>query len=234
MICLKNLSRNHSIAIITSIHQPNSNELKLFDQLYVLAIGGKCIYNGHPSALKQYLIECRIPFLDYQVPIEQLIKVASSNSNSDLINNLINQLNNDSQEELRTNEGKLVKSFSQKNKLFHFTDLIILFCRTINNELIGGWKIQIAFLINYLLIIFIMFNMFPDDIASDPGCTQERIDLTNISLINQKILDALTGNEQKYQQNIKYYFYVLAVIHLLTMIQICYSYGAQVIFINMI
>ena len=116
MICLKNLSRNHSIAIITSIHQPNSNELKLFDQLYVLAIGGKCIYNGHPSALKQYLIECRIPFLDYQVPIEQLIKVASSNSNSDLINNLINQLNNDSQEELRTNEGKLVKSFSQKNK----------------------------------------------------------------------------------------------------------------------
>ena len=104
MICLKNLSQNHSIAIVTSIHQPNIDVLMLFDQLYVLATGGQCAYNGHPSLLKQHLIKCQIPSLDYQVPIEQLIKVASS-SDYNLVNNLVTKIIDDlvSQEKLWTN-----------------------------------------------------------------------------------------------------------------------------------
>lgn len=77
MICLKNLAHNHNIAIVTSIHQPNTDVLMLFDQLYVLSNGGQCVYNGHPNDLKQYLFDCQIPCSDIQVPIEQLIKYSS-------------------------------------------------------------------------------------------------------------------------------------------------------------
>lgn len=234
MICLKNLAQNHSIAIVTSIHQPNTDVLMLFDQLYVLATRGQCIYSGHPSYLKQHLIECQIPLLDYQIPIKQLINVASS-SDYNLVNNLVAKTIDDSisQEELWTKFGKLIKaSFTQKTKTFNSTDLIILLRRTINNEFFGGWKIQFGFTLTTLLCILMVIYMLPNDIGSDPGCTQDSIDLRNISLINQRILDALTGNEQKFQQNIKYILFISIFIYCLNMFQVCYSAQSQVIFKN--
>ena len=231
MICLKNLARHHSIAIVTSIHQPNTDVLMLFDQLYVLATGGQCVYNGHPSVLKQHLVECHIPLMDYQVPIEELIKVASHNSNYDLVNKLVNKTFDSScKEEIWTNQGKIIKrSFTQKNKAFSFNDLLILFRRTIKNEIIGGWKVQLGFIISILLGVLLILYLFPNDIGDDPGCPQEVIDLKNISLINQRILDALIGNEQKFQQNIKYSFFIFVIFYCLNMIQVCYSSDSQVI-----
>ena len=231
MICLKNLAQNHSIAIVTSIHQPNIDVLMLFDQLYVLATGGQCVYNGHPSVLKQHLVECHIPLMDYQIPIEELIKVASHNSNYDLVNKLVSKTFDSScKEELWTNQGKIIKgSFTQKSKAFSFNDLLILLRRTIKNEIIGGWKIQLGFIISILLGVLLMLYLFPNDIGTDPGCPQEVIDLKNISLINQRILDALIGNEQKFQQNIKYSFFIVIFFYCLNMIQVCYSSDSRVI-----
>ena len=231
MICLKNLARHHSIAIVTSIHQPNTDVLMLFDQLYVLATGGQCVYNGHPSVLKQHLVECQIPLMDYQVPIEELIKVASHNSNYDLVNKLVNKTFDSScKEELWTNQGKIIKgSFTQKSKAFSFNDLLIFLRRTIKNELIGGWILQLGFIISLLMGVLMMLYLFPNDIGADPGCPQEVIDLRNISSINQRILDALIGNEQKFQQNIKYNFFILMIVYFLNIIQVCYSSDIQVI-----
>lgn len=104
--------------------------------------------------------------------------------------------------------------------------------RTINNEFFGGWKIQFGFTLTTLLCILMVIYMLPNDIGSDPGCTQEVIDLRNISLINQRILDALTGNEQKFQQNIKYILFISIFIYCLNMFQVCYSAQSQVIFKN--
>ena len=234
MICLKNLTRNHSIAIVTSIHQPNTDVLMLFDQLYVVATRGQCIYNGHPSLLKQHLIECQIPLLDYHVPIEQLIKVASS-SDYNLVNNLVAKTIDDSisQEESWTKFDKLIKTnFTQKTKMFNFTDLMILLRRTINNEFVGEWKIQFGFTLATLFCIFMVIYVLPNDMGSDPGCTQQVIDLRNISSINQRILDALIGNQQKFQQNIKYIFFISIFIYCLNMFQLCYSAESQVIIKN--
>ena len=230
MICLKNLARHHSIAIVTSIHQPNIDVLMLFDQLYILATGGQCVYNGHPSVLKQHLVECQIPLMDYQVPIEELIKIASNNSNHDLVNKLVNKtLDSSSEEELWINEGKILKgSFTQKNKAFSFNDLLVLLRRTIKNDIIGGWKVQLGFIICILFGVLLMLYLFPNDIGTDPGCPQDIIDLRNISLINQRILDALIGNEQKFQQNIKYSFFIFVIFYCLNMIQVCYSSESQV------
>ena len=77
MICLKNLAKNYQLAIVTSIHQPNSDVLMMFDKLYVLANGGFCVFDGQTSHLKNHLKQCQVECQDDQVPIEQLIKVAS-------------------------------------------------------------------------------------------------------------------------------------------------------------
>ena len=73
MQCLKELSQKHNISIIASIHQPNSDLLQLFDQLYVLAKGGHTVYCGRPQHLTHHLSECHIICNENQVPIESLI-----------------------------------------------------------------------------------------------------------------------------------------------------------------
>ena len=177
---------------MASIHQPNTDILMLFDQLYVISREGQCVYNGHPLALKQHLNECQVPLLDYQVPIEQLIKVASSND-IDLVNKLVDKStgNRITQHNLMIDEGDLLKSGFTNYKSFNLTDLMILLRRTFTNELIGGWKVQIGFLLSIFLSVFMVICLFPNDIGSDPCCPLEVIDLRNISLINRRILDTL-------------------------------------------
>ena len=231
IICLKNLTRNHSIAILTSIHQPNNDVLRLFDQLYVLSIDGQCIYNDHPTMIKEHLIKCQIPLMNYHVLIEELIKIASkSDSNNEFAEKLIKKTFEDSisSEECWIKDTKLLnKNLFQENKSFNFSDAIILLRRTFRNELIGGWKIQFVFLFVYFISLYVMLYLFPNDIGTDPGCTEESIDLRNISLINQRILDAITGNEQKFQQNIKYIFFVFLTIMSVDTIQLCYMFSCQ-------
>ena len=88
--CLRDLSRQYSIAIVTSIHQPNNDLLMLFDNLYVLAKGGICMYNGTPDRLYDHLEEAGIQCKEYQAPVEIVMKLASSRySNTD---KLLNQV----------------------------------------------------------------------------------------------------------------------------------------------
>ena len=79
MICLKNLAKKYQLAIVTSIHQPNSDVLMMFDKLYVLARGGRCVFDGETNQLKSHLEQCQVECLEWQIPIEELIKVASKN-----------------------------------------------------------------------------------------------------------------------------------------------------------
>ncbi|CAG2167827.1 unnamed protein product, partial [Oppiella nova] len=74
--CLKQLSRKHNISVIVSIHQPNNDLFHMFDNIYVLAKGGHCLYDGVPHQLKQHLIDCDISVGENEVPIEVLIKLS--------------------------------------------------------------------------------------------------------------------------------------------------------------
>ena len=47
----------------------------MFDTLYVLAKGGRCVYSGPPEHLTQHLNECQIILNENQVPIETLITI---------------------------------------------------------------------------------------------------------------------------------------------------------------
>ena len=191
---------------------------------------GQCIYNDHPSKIKEYLIECQVPLKEYQVPIEELIKVASSSdSNNVLANNLIEKTFERSISSLKwIKDSKLQKkSLFRENKWLNCIDVFILLHRTVKNELIGGWKIQIASLICYLLTVFVLLYLFPNDIGSDPGCTEETIDLRNISLINQRIVDVIIGNQQKFQQNIIFMFIMMYIFCFFNVIQLSYTFSCE-------
>ena len=225
IICLKNLAQNHSIAILTSIHQPNNDIVNLFDQLYVLTSRGQCIYNGHPSKLRKFLLNFQIEMLDYQVPIEELIKISiTSNINNIQTNNLMciefeNKLNASFQEESKSShylEHKMVS--------FSLTDLSILLRRTIKNDLIGGWHLQLTVSICYFCSLILILYLFPNDIGIDAGCTEERIDLRNISLINERILNSFTGKEQKFQQNAKFILLIMLNLYLFNVILFVYVF----------
>ena len=62
---------------MTSIHQPNSDVLIQFDHIYVLSTGGHCVFDGHRDQIKEHLSLCQIPCLEWQTPIEVLIKISS-------------------------------------------------------------------------------------------------------------------------------------------------------------
>ena len=226
IICLKNLAQNHSIAILTSIHQPNSDIFRLFDQLYVLNSRGKCIYNGNLSKIKDDLVKCEFPLMENQDPIKELIKVASCDSNNIFDNELVETFEDViCSEEPQMKDCKLLSKIAVKNKSFNFFDVIILLRRTARDKLIGEWKIEFGFLICYFLSIILILYLFPNDIGTDPGCTEERIDLTNISLINERILSVITGNEQKFQQNIKFIFIIILIISSFNIIQLAYMFS---------
>lgn len=80
MECLKRLTKSNRICIITSIHSPNNDIMKLFDQLYILAKGGVCIYSGDPDQeLKQCLDSPGMNNFTmdaHEAPIEAMLRVA--------------------------------------------------------------------------------------------------------------------------------------------------------------
>ncbi|UXI23327.1 proteasome maturation [Sarcoptes scabiei] len=55
MQCLSLLTRNKSMTIIVSIHQPSSEIVELFDHLYVIGKGGVCLFTGPPKNLRSHL-----------------------------------------------------------------------------------------------------------------------------------------------------------------------------------
>ncbi|XP_075585843.1 uncharacterized protein LOC124495081 [Dermatophagoides farinae] len=75
MSCLRQVAHHHNICIITSIHQPTAEVFSMFDQVYVLAKGGVCVYSGPPSDIRQHLTKVSDRMdQDDIFPVEELIK----------------------------------------------------------------------------------------------------------------------------------------------------------------
>ncbi|CAG2117101.1 unnamed protein product, partial [Medioppia subpectinata] len=83
--CLKRLTEKHSMAIVTSIHQPNSLILSMFDRLYVLSKGGHCVFAGPPAQLRAHLNSCGVDCPPDFAPIELMLKIASKFPNKALL-----------------------------------------------------------------------------------------------------------------------------------------------------
>ena len=57
----------------------------MFDKLYVLTKGGRCVFDGQTPQLKCHLEQCQVECLEWQVPIEELINVSSKDTSKDAL-----------------------------------------------------------------------------------------------------------------------------------------------------
>ncbi|XP_054157424.1 ATP-binding cassette sub-family G member 1-like [Oppia nitens] len=97
--CLKQLSRNHNMSIIISIHQPNNELYQMFDTIYVLAKGGQTLYSGFTNNLYQFITDNQIECNKNQFPLDMLMKLSYNGNDIPNINNnkqtkITNNINN--------------------------------------------------------------------------------------------------------------------------------------------
>ena len=88
-MCLKDFAKKHRSAMVLSIHQPNQDLLMMFDKIYALAKGGRCVYNGKPADLRAHLLSCSIPCADWQIPIEVLMRITSRKNRKNQIQSIV-------------------------------------------------------------------------------------------------------------------------------------------------
>lgn len=80
---------NKQIAVILTIHQPNSDVFQQFNHVYVVAQGGKCIYEGSPASIEAVInrIGLRLPN-SYYNPATMIVEIAAGKFGIDSINKL--------------------------------------------------------------------------------------------------------------------------------------------------
>lgn len=135
---------------------------QLFDDLYVLAIGGCCVFSGRPQDIEVHLNESGIESPPNQTPIETLMKISSQSKDSNietLVNNTLESL-----KYLSDDCGRLKPGFGAIGltpKWIHLTDLWHLLMRSMLHSYVCRWKsqaIQTAFFAVTALLIALMFN----------------------------------------------------------------------------
>ncbi|KAH7637213.1 uncharacterized protein LOC124495078 isoform X3 [Dermatophagoides farinae] len=92
--CLRQVAHHHNICIITSIHQPTAEVFSMFDQVYVLAKGGVCVYSGPPSDMRQHLTKVSDRMdQDDIFPVEELIKYSCLSYDDPSVQDLVRLTN---------------------------------------------------------------------------------------------------------------------------------------------
>lgn len=81
----------NQIAIILTIHQPNSDVFQQFNHVYVVAQGGKCIYEGSPGSIESVInrVGIRLPN-SYYNPATMIVEIAAGKFGSEAIQKLNN------------------------------------------------------------------------------------------------------------------------------------------------
>ncbi|XP_054157422.1 uncharacterized protein LOC128955772 [Oppia nitens] len=184
--CLKQLSRNHNMSIIISIHQPNNELYQMFDTIYVLAKGGQTLYSGFPQNLDQFIADNHIKCNENQLAIDMLMKHSYNSTNISNVNN-----------HLKTNIIKnidsnliLMKSQSvyQTKSWFNLYDIFINIKRNIHSVYISQWMITWTLYLFYFVLNIIFVTCFSSDMSTIDGC----IDFSNY-------LDAKTYTDMTYE-----------------------------------
>ncbi|XP_054159278.1 ATP-binding cassette sub-family G member 4-like [Oppia nitens] len=196
--CLKQLSDRHRMAIVTSIHQPNSLLLSMFDQLYVLSKGGHCVFAGRPNHLRDHLTTCDINCAEDILPIEMLLKISSKFPNNSYnkysktngsnnvedetmtINNNNNEIDRliditikqvpDIVAECQTNGRFVSKSINKHTKYFNFYHFYYLLMRGITCFIRSEWRVSAALATFSIVVAVMLIYLYGTDIGQENGC----------------------------------------------------------------
>ena len=178
----------------------------MFDKIYVLSKGGKCVFEGKPQLLRQILLKNNIECNKTDVPIDVLLRISSEGKN--------NQKVIDLSEEQFENKVILKNRIKEQNmhsfdcnlimsKRFSFKDFHYLLVRTMIISFISKWYINVfitlSFIINGITFIRIYNKKMIEpsgciEWSLDSGCNKTVEELNDETLINEhlKYLLAIT------------------------------------------
>ena len=188
MHCLRRLSKSHRMSIITSIHQPNHEIVFMFDKIYVLSKGGNCLFSGTPKQIPSYLKESNIIINENQVPIEQLLSLASIESYRENIDLLAKKTREEVKQLINEdikNQMKLTDNGLEfRSKSFKGIDMWYIMTRTVTQQFVSQWKALLIQFLWYLLFPLFSSSAFNEDIGKASACI-DRSMLTNTTCLRQ-------------------------------------------------
>ena len=200
MQCLRTLAEKHSIAIITSIHQPNQEIVLMFDKLYVLAKGGNCIFSGEPHEMVDHLMQNKIPLNENQIPIEQLLKLGSvetAEQIDELIENTRETLTlsvlKDCEKQTKLSAGGI----QRKSKSFSLPDLWYVMLRSMTQLFIRQWRLLLLQFTFYIGFGICACFMFKEGIGKPDSCFNPS-ELGNSTCIDELENDTLLFQNQNF------------------------------------
>lgn len=86
---IDNSSASTPMSIVTTIHQPSSKVMSLFDRVYLMAAGGRLAFNGSPEDIVPVLKKVGSPCPPFYNPIDHMIEVVSGDYGRNKIDRLI-------------------------------------------------------------------------------------------------------------------------------------------------
>ena len=215
--CLKELSVNNRISVVTSIHQPNHEIISQFDKLYVMSVGGQCVYDGTPNNLSAQMqrigLYLELVSNDNNESIELLIKMCSRNDSQEnqrmieLIKTNVTSLEERCLEECVNSE----LSF-KKNVSFSLTQMWHLMVRSFVYNCRCRFHVDIITFLFYCSLAVIFPVTCLKDIGRPTGC----IDPFNPPLCNETAQDL--KNDNLMEQNDSLLFLTVAMVFLIIMI----------------
>ncbi|KAH9512085.1 ABC protein, sub ABCG [Dermatophagoides farinae] len=202
MKCLQRLSKQNGITVIVSIHAPSSDILNMFDQLYIIAKGGVCIYSDHPDRLRPHLNRITgIALNEDESPIQEYLRIASNGIDDEQVRKLTQESFQQHHRGLTSHINKLAenkcpfesipKGIPHYSKKFRFFDLWIQFKRLLCLAFIADVRILIGVLANITINLILFALITNKDMLMPEGCLPFDIEHYNQTCQNKLENDRL-------------------------------------------
>ncbi|KAH9527945.1 Cytoplasmic dynein 1 light intermediate chain 1, variant 2 [Dermatophagoides farinae] len=220
--CLREFVHRHNVTIIASIHQPNTDLMNMFDQIYVLAKSGVGIYSGPPSMIRQHLSQITgYNTFGTTFPVEELIKYSCMNHDDPVVQKLVQ--NNDLNIITTTMANKSLETETQYvpdgiplNRIrFSIGSLPILCSRYLTFIYGYLWQEWAMFFIIYIFYGFFLRYFFDPKIALADGCISLEEDFNQTCNRSTASIE----EETNLTSNGRYNFFALNIFAFLVMLQ---------------
>lgn len=156
-------------AVICAIHQPSIEVFNLFDQVYVLAEGGKNVFSGPPSRVPEMLAMNDVIVTGTANPADFLLMVCQSKKEIKGITSEIEEFESENVVKVSTAKKETDKSFDNLN---FFSTVGILLQRQVKMVQYNPWPIVIRSL--FCIVSTLGMNaMYDHTIGEHSGCYDE-------------------------------------------------------------
>ena len=193
---------------MATIHQPNTELLLLFDTVYALARPGICVYSGRPQDLSSHLSYCNINCTEFEVPIEVMLRVLSSDDadkNLESLRNRAKEIQTHLRENIDNQANLICSPMTLPRKSFKIIDFYILLKRMAHCNYLYSWKTLLAQFLLTQITAFVIMLTYGDQKVYTGRC------LDSNTLTNDTCLVSATDwkEESNIEQTVNYHFSIL-------------------------